>query len=154
LAVRLHGWRIVWALKRQIHIPVTSITSVARDPKVYETVPTKVSGRKGMPRLFRLGVHHGREGFSFWACGIGKNAVLIETVEPAAYRFVVVEVPEPDAVVTALRLAAGLAPGGEQPIARIWNITEAKRRGSPNGADGGGDGPQAAGGQHPPRKDS
>ena len=115
LVVARSGWRAVWAVQRRLRIPLGVITSVAHEPAVFVIVSTKLrKSRRARSTLFKLGSQHGREGWSFWACGYGRNAVLIETAG-YRYRYVIVEVAEPAAVVQAVAEATHLAPPVSRP---------------------------------------
>jgi hypothetical protein len=72
---------------------------------VYGIVSTSLRIRvRPRSHVFRLGVFRGRNGWSFWACGIGRGAVLIET-EGYRFRFVVFEVARPGAAVSSIEEA-------------------------------------------------
>jgi len=108
VVVKLSGWRSVWAVTRGIKVPLSCIVAVDHDPGVYSRVPTKarmiIKQRSG---VIKLGAYHSMDGWSFWACGLGRNAVVIDTKD-YRYSTVVVEVENPVATVRALREAAGL----------------------------------------------
>lgn len=108
MVVKLSGWRAVWAMSRGVKVPLSEVTAVDHDPGVYGRVPTKTRlitrQRAG---LIKLGAYHSIAGWSFWACGLGRNAVVIETRQRRCAT-VVVEVENPVATVRALRAAAGL----------------------------------------------
>lgn len=110
LVVRLEGWRAVWAVKRVLRLPVSSLVGVMHDPAAYQRISTRLRKSRGSrSTLFKLGSQHGQDGWSFWACGWARNAVVVETTG-ARYRFVIVEVADPPAVVRAVSQAAGLVP--------------------------------------------
>ncbi len=58
--------------------------------------------------LWRIGVYHGIDGWSFWSIGVGRNAVLIEC-SGERFRYVVIEVADPVATVREIRAAAARA---------------------------------------------
>lgn len=135
VVVRLEGWRVLWATKKTLRVPLSAVTAVEHDPLVYQRVSTRLRRRSRWLRsgsLFKVGAYHGLDGWSFWACGMARNAVVVET-SGTRYRFVVVEVADPAAVVGALREAAGIAPA---PPPKVRSIRDAprKRRFDPPGA--------------------
>jgi hypothetical protein len=108
MVVKLSGWRSVWAVTRGIKVPLECIVAVDHDPGVYSRVPTKARMiTKQRSGVIKLGAYHSRDGWSFWACGLGRNAVVIDTKD-FRYATVVVEVENPVATVRTLREAAGL----------------------------------------------
>ena len=108
VVAELGGWRAVAALKRRVELPVTSVVRVVHDPACREHVQAKLRKRAGRSGVVRVGVYHSIDGWSFWSVGMGRNAVVVES-EGTRYRFVVIEVADPAAVVDELRRAAGLA---------------------------------------------
>lgn len=116
--VTLSGWRAALGLRRRLDIPLAKIESVDWDPSVYGVIPTTIRPRvKPRSHLYRMGVYRGRLGWSFWACGMGRNAVVIRT-EDFRFRFVVVERHDASTVVARLnealeRLRPPAEPGGE-----------------------------------------
>jgi hypothetical protein len=108
LVVRLEGWRAIWAAKRTLRVPLHAVVAVRRDPGVYANITTRLRGnRRSHTSMFKLGAYPSVEGWSFWSCGMARNAVVLETVG-IRYRFIVVEVADPDSVVTTVRKAAGI----------------------------------------------
>ncbi len=89
--ITLSGWRAVFGLRRALDVPFARIESADWEPSVYGVVPTTLRPRvKPRSHLWRIGVYRGRLGWSFWSCGMGRNALLIRT-ENFRFRFVVVE---------------------------------------------------------------
>jgi hypothetical protein len=114
LEVRLSGWRSVLALRRRLRVPLSAVASLQHSSRAYVLVPTSIRlRRRSRPHLWRLGVYRGRSGWSFWSCGLGRGAVVIET-QGYRFRFVVVEVSDPGAVIRRLEaaLAGRKAEGG------------------------------------------
>ena len=105
VVLSLRGWRSLLAVRRRLSVPLSAITSVRHAPGVYGIVSTSLRIRvRPRSHVFRLGVFRGRNGWSFWACGIGRGAVLIET-EGYRFRFVVFEVARPGAAVSSIEEA-------------------------------------------------
>jgi hypothetical protein len=112
LVLRVRGWRMLLGVSRGVRVPLASVISVRYDSSPHSSVSTRLRVRaRGRSRLWRLGAYHGGAGWSYWACGRGRNAVVVET-RGTRYRFVVVEVVDPLRVVATVRAATGLAPGG------------------------------------------
>jgi hypothetical protein len=112
LVLRLHGWRRVVGVSRGTRVPLASVTAVRHDSSPHSSVPTKLRVRaRGRSRLWRLGAYHGGAGWTYWACGRGRSAVVIET-SGTRYRFVVVEAADPLRVIATVRAAVGLSPDG------------------------------------------
>jgi hypothetical protein len=82
---------------------------VTHDPAAREHIRAKLRPRASRTGLIRLGSYHSIDGWSFWAIGLARNAVVVEA-SGARYRYVVVEVEDPAATVAELRTACGLGP--------------------------------------------
>jgi hypothetical protein len=133
IVVRLEGWRVVWATKRTLRVPIEVVVAIDHDPFVHERVSTRLRRRSRRVRsapLFRVGAYHGLEGWSFWACGMARNAVVVET-SGSRYRYVVVEVEDPASVVSTLREAAGLGPVPSQNVRSIADAPRTRRSSRP-----------------------
>jgi hypothetical protein len=108
IVVTLSGWRLVFAMKRKVVLPYANIVAIEHDPDVYHHVQTRVRlTRRTGNKMFRIGAYHGFSGWSFWSCGIGRNAVVFETTG-VQYRYVVVEMPDPQQLARNLRQEVGL----------------------------------------------
>ncbi|MFZ0173351.1 MAG: hypothetical protein WAL04_16845 [Acidimicrobiales bacterium] len=129
LVVRLTGWRMIWALQRGLRVPLSSVVAVTHDPAAYQHVSRRLrQARRARTTLFKVGAQHGRDGWSFWACGFARNAVLVETTG-VRYRFLVVEVADPDAVAETVRSAAGLVAVAPSSPPKVGSITDASSLG-------------------------
>jgi uncharacterized protein (TIGR03083 family) len=116
LVVRLSGWRKLLATKGEVRFPLASITRVEHDPLARSHVRTGLRNwRRHGQGIWRLGIYHGIDGWSFWSIGVGRNAVLIEC-SGQHFRFVVVEVADPGRTVREIRAGVardtGEIPGG------------------------------------------
>lgn len=130
LVVRLSGWRAAWAVQRTLRVPLSSVVRVAHEPAAHQVVSVGLRhDRRVATRLFKLGSQHGRDGWSFWACGGARNAVIVETTG-VRYRFIIVEVADPAAVVEAIRQAAGLPPTQPQGSPGAWRRPARSGRGT------------------------
>ncbi|MGH9292867.1 MAG: hypothetical protein ACRDZ6_08865, partial [Acidimicrobiales bacterium] len=102
VVLELKSWRAVLAVRRRVVIDFESVVDVAVDPLPYNHVPTTLrERRRPHPRLWRLGVYRGFRGWSFWSCGMGRNAVVL-VMDKHRFKYVVVEMADPN------RLVAGI----------------------------------------------
>jgi len=116
VVVRVTGWRKVLATKGELVLPLASIVRVDHEPLARGRVKTGLrQWRKHGSGVWRLGVYHGLDGWSFWSIGLGRNAVLIEC-SGERFRFVVIEVADAPKTVREIRTAVARAtqriPGG------------------------------------------
>jgi len=103
--VTLSGWRAILAFRRRLSVPLAAVTAARHAPEAYSLVSTTLRVRlRPRSHVYRLGVFRGRDGWSFWACGLGRGAVLIETTG-YRFRFVVVEVADPAGVAASIEAA-------------------------------------------------
>jgi hypothetical protein len=117
--VRVSGWRRILATRSALSFPVASVVRIEHDPLARAHVKVGLrQWRKHGSGVWRAGVYHGLDGWSFWSIGLGRNAVLIEC-SGQRFRFVVVEVADPAETVREIRTAAARAPrpipGGLEP---------------------------------------
>jgi hypothetical protein len=116
VVVRLKGWRSLLATKSSLRFDLASIVRVEHDPLARAHVRSGLRNwRHHGQGLWRLGVYHGIDGWSFWSIGLGRNAVLMEC-SGERFRYVVVEVADPGRTVGEIRAAAARlsspVPGG------------------------------------------
>ncbi len=106
LTVTLTGWRRLAALQRGTSVPLAAVVSVDHDPAPRSRVGTgpRPPRSRSSGGLWRYGTYHGVQGWSFWAVGSGKGAVVVEAAS-GRYRFVVVEVDDPAATVAEIERA-------------------------------------------------
>lgn len=107
LVCTLSGWRMIWAMRRRISLPLSSVVDVRHDPDARANVKAKLRPRVGRTGVFRVGTYHSMQGWSFWSVGLARNAVVIEA-SGGRYRYVVIEVKDPVSVVRTVKAAAGL----------------------------------------------
>lgn len=106
VVVRLKGWRSLLATRSSLRFDLASIVRVEHDPLARAHVRSSLRNwRHHGQGLWRLGVYHGFDGWSFWSIGLGRNAVLIEC-SGERFRYVVVEVADPGRTVREIRAAA------------------------------------------------
>jgi len=116
VVVRISGWRKVLATKGSLRFPLASIVRIDHDPLARARVKIGFrQWRRHGQGVWRVGVYHGLDGWSFWSIGVGRNAVLIECTGER-FRFVVVEVEDAARTVREIRTAAAKVtqriPGG------------------------------------------
>lgn len=116
VVVRLSGWRKVAATRSNMSLSLASITRIEHDPLARAHVRSGLRNWKRHGQgLWRLGVYHGIDGWSFWSIGLGRNAVLIEC-SGERFRYVVIEVADPAGSVREIRAAVARVtsrvPGG------------------------------------------
>ncbi len=105
VVVRLGGWRRVLATRATLRLPLASIVRVAHDPLARAHVRSGLRNWKRHGQgMWRLGIYHGIDGWSFWSIGVGRNAVLMEC-SGERFRYVVVEVADPARTVEEIRTA-------------------------------------------------
>ncbi|MGA2531079.1 MAG: maleylpyruvate isomerase family mycothiol-dependent enzyme [Acidimicrobiales bacterium] len=103
LVVKLSGWRRMLSTRAEVRFPLACITRVEHDPLARSHVRTGLRNwRRHGQGVWRLGIYHGIDGWSFWSIGIGRNAVLMEC-SGQRFRYVVVEVAEPRRTVREIR---------------------------------------------------
>ena len=99
VVVRLKGWRRVLATRATLRFAVSSIVRIEHDPLARAHVRSGLRNWKRHGQgMWRLGVYHGFDGWSFWSIGVGRNAVLMEC-SGERFRYVVVEVADPELTV-------------------------------------------------------
>jgi uncharacterized protein (TIGR03083 family) len=115
VVVQLRGWRRILATKAELRFPLASVVRVEHDPLARLHVRAGLRKRRHGQGLWRLGLYHGLDGWSFWSIGLGRNAVLLEC-SAQRFRYVVVEVADPARTVRDVRAAVahvtGEIPGG------------------------------------------
>jgi hypothetical protein len=107
VVVRLKGWRSLMAVKRRLAVPLSAVLAVTHDPSARLHVRTRLRKRGGRTGVFRVGMYHSPDGWSFWSVGLARNAVVVEA-SGARYRFFVVEVADPASTLEIICQAAGL----------------------------------------------
>ncbi|HXY44054.1 MAG TPA: hypothetical protein VEH29_07690 [Acidimicrobiales bacterium] len=127
LVIRLTGWRMVFALQRGVRVPLSCVIGATHDPAAYQHVSRRLrQPRRARTTLFKLGSQHGRDGWSFWACGFARNAVVVETTG-FRYRYLILEVEDPKSVAAAIAKAAGLEPPPPPAPPAVRSLTDARR---------------------------
>ncbi len=107
VVVRVKGWRRLLATKGKVTFPLSSIVRIDHDPIARAHVVTGFrQWRKHGSGVWRVGIYHGLDGWSFWSIGLGRNAVLMEC-SGERFRYVVVEVADAAETVRQIRTAAG-----------------------------------------------
>ena len=104
----VRGLHQLWAFKGRLDIPRAQVRSARHDPSV-------VKGWKGwrapgtsVPGLITAGTFHLDGDRIFWDVSKPENAVVVE-LSDHSYRQLVIEVEDPDAVVSMLNGQSGLS---------------------------------------------
>jgi hypothetical protein len=139
VVVRVSGWRRALATRSTLRFPLASIVRIDHDPLARAHVKTGFrQWRKHGSGVWRVGVYHGLDGWSFWSIGLGRNAVLIEC-SGQRFRYVVIEVADAAQTVREIRTAAGKVtqriPGGlataPPPVPQVRSRRRARRDPNP-----------------------
>lgn len=81
LCIRLQGLERLWALKRELHIPLTHVTSVSIESGTQALVPlnrlVRLPGASFMG-LFRAGHYLSIHGWEFWYVSRRQTVVVVE----------------------------------------------------------------------------
>ncbi len=111
LVLAISGWRRLFALGGGLRVPLTAVADATADPDARSRLPVgapRPRASRSAPVRFRYGGYPGPHGWAFWAIGSGQDALVVE-LETGRYRFLVVEVEDPQAaaleVLTASRAA-------------------------------------------------
>ena len=109
LLVTLPGWDALWAMKRELRVPLRAVVGVRHDPVLASQWPRglRVPGSH-LPGLLTAGSYWqpGRPGtWTFWSVRHPQRAIVVD-LDAGHYRRLVLEVADPDA---AVRLVDGAA---------------------------------------------
>jgi hypothetical protein len=111
LVVRIGGWDAVFALCRTLRLPLASIEGVAVAPRhLVPQTGLRLPGTS-IPGILRAGFYGRGRDRDFWLVRRASQVLVIELVPGAAYRRVVLELPDPRADALRLRPAAGAYTG-------------------------------------------
>lgn len=105
VVVTLFGPARVLSLRGKVAFPIDSVVSVRSTPQVFSKDGT-FSRRLGsitIPTFFRVGSFRGyrSQGPAFWACFRGESVLTFE-LENFRYRYVVIDVADPEATLGLL----------------------------------------------------
>lgn len=109
LVLKVRGWSKLWALKRQMRFPLSNVGVVRWDPAVAKGwwKGWRVPGTH-VPGVIVAGTYYRRGGREFWDIRDGRKALTID-LKHAKYRRLVVDVEDPQGVVTMINEALGRA---------------------------------------------
>lgn len=107
LLVRFAGWDRLWTLRREVRVPLPQIeqVTVRRIGAVRFRWWWRLRGTD-VPGVIRAGSFVARGGRELWDVRQGAVAVDIELAEPAQFRRIVLEVPDPAWAAEQLRSAS------------------------------------------------
>jgi hypothetical protein len=103
-----HGpWDTLYTMTRRLEIPVAHIAGVAAAPR--DQVPATGMRLPGtsLPGVIRAGAYGIRPNRDLWNVRRAKTVLVIQLLPGAAYRRLVLEVPDPTAEAARLRPALG-----------------------------------------------
>ncbi|MFT4622766.1 MAG: hypothetical protein ACI8PZ_001422 [Myxococcota bacterium] len=103
------GAHKLWALRRQIEVPLASITSVAHDPEAAGKWPPglRLPG-SFLPGVITAGSYRTRyNGWEFWDVSKPADSIVVGCDTTSEWRRVVVQVEDPAAAVAAIEAARG-----------------------------------------------
>lgn len=108
LLVRFGGWDTLWTLRREVRVPLGLVDQVTVR-EVGAIRPRWWWRLRGtdVPGVIRAGSFVARGGRELWDVRQGAVAVDIELAEPARFRRIVLEVPDPELAAEQLRASAG-----------------------------------------------
>jgi hypothetical protein len=106
LRVRLSGWDRVWALKREIEVPLSQVRSVEPAPPGLHPRGLRAPGSH-LPGVITAGTYRRRSGKEFWSVRSKSRAVVIDLAEGASYDRLVLQVPDPNATLNEIRRVIG-----------------------------------------------
>lgn len=109
LVVTMRGWDAVWALKREVRVPLAAVVAVRPDPVAASKWPDglRLPGSH-LPGVVTAGSYWrpGRPGaWSFWSVRHPRQAIVVD-LDAGHYRRLVLEVADPGAAVRLVEDAA------------------------------------------------
>ena len=105
LVVRLTGWDALWALRREVRVPLASVTdaTVGPRPSVHRN-GLRMAGSY-VPRVLKAGSYRGRGWSEFWATRWPDHVLVVICAPEARYDRLLLDVADRDAVATRIRAA-------------------------------------------------
>jgi hypothetical protein len=111
LVVRPRGLEAVFALCRELRFPLPQVLGVAVVARHSVPATGLRLGGTGFPGLIRAGRYGTGATRDFWLVHRAQQVLVIELAPGAAYRRIVLEVPDPDAEALRLQPMLGVHPG-------------------------------------------
>ena len=110
LVLEIRGWSKLWALKKQLRVPLAEIRAVRRDPQAAKGwwKGWRMPGTH-IPGVITAGTFYRRTGREFWDVRSGSKAVTIE-LDRGKYRRVVVDVADPESAIRRIAEARAEPP--------------------------------------------
>ena len=96
IEITIDGMDILWALKKNLIIPKTSIVEVYIKPDNMKSAPLRFPGTY-VPKMILSGTYYGKNRKEFWSSHF-KNAIVFE-LENFKYNRVVVDVENPQEII-------------------------------------------------------
>ena len=105
LIVHLSGWAALWALKRKIEIPLSSIQEAVFDPALARQHPQGVRAPGAyVPRVITAGTYRWRGKREFWSVRHPDKAIVINLVNNY-YERLILEVADPLEAIETIQAA-------------------------------------------------
>ena len=104
LTLKIMGIHQVFALKSRLQFPLSSVSSVRRDPQFADKPLGLRAPGTYIPRLVTAGTFYHDKKRLFWDVSNPNNALVIE-LEGEKYQLLVVEVEKPGAVAAQIEAA-------------------------------------------------
>jgi hypothetical protein len=105
LRARLDGWDRVWALKRELAVPLAHVRGVEPAPEGLRPRGLRAPGSY-WPGLIAAGTYRRRTGKEFWSVRDRFRAIVVE-IEGDVYDRLVLQVPDPSGTIEEIRRAIG-----------------------------------------------
>ncbi len=98
--IAIDGMDILWALKKSLVIPKSSIIDVYIKPRDMKSAPLRFPGTY-VPKIILSGTYYGKNRKEFWSSHF-KNAIVFE-LDNFKYSRVVVDVDNPQEIIDKLK---------------------------------------------------
>jgi hypothetical protein len=107
LVVRFRGWDVVWSLRREVRVPLEQVTSVRvhRPESLWSGWWHRRLGTV-VPGTIKAGWFGGPDGRELWDVRAGADVVDLRLASPAPMSRLVLQVPDPAALVRSVTAAA------------------------------------------------
>ena len=110
LVVRVTGWDVLWAMAREVRVPIAQVADVSVQPRteVGRSLVLRMGGT-GLPGMVKAGRYSWFGWTEFWVTRWPDRVLVVECVPKAKYDLIVLQVPDPDGDATYLRSVLGLS---------------------------------------------
>ena len=104
LVVRITGWDRLWALKREIRVPLANVQGAAVDPSIANGSPGLRAPGTHLPKVITAGNYRKDGGWSFWNVR-QKDKAMVVALENERYARLVIDVEDPEGTVDQISRA-------------------------------------------------